>query len=126
MELGVYTVLGISDEQTSCDCCGRQDLKATVVLEGPDGEVVRFGRDCAARVTATSPKAVASAVRTAERTAAEERARRAAVAAAAADRQWQAWLDEHAGPGERGEQIDRLGGFGAARARFRSGAELSM
>jgi hypothetical protein len=47
-----YKILGISDEQTECDCCGRKGLKRTVALEvWRDGEntleVIRVGVDCA-------------------------------------------------------------------------------
>jgi hypothetical protein len=48
-------ILGITDERTECDCCGKTNLKCTVALEKVDaegngtGEIVYFGRDCAAR-----------------------------------------------------------------------------
>lgn len=49
-----YVLLGLDDEVTVCEDCGKADLKCTVVLGVPDvdGNVVaevRFGRDCAAR-----------------------------------------------------------------------------
>jgi hypothetical protein len=48
-----YEVIGCNDEQTSCDHCGRQGLKRTVILRSlADGEVVRFGSDCALRAAA--------------------------------------------------------------------------
>jgi hypothetical protein len=48
-----YEVIGCNDEQTSCDHCGRQGLKRTVILRSlDDGEVVRFGSDCALRAAA--------------------------------------------------------------------------
>ena len=40
-------VLGISDEITVCDLCGKRNLKCTVALEHEDGQVVHYGRDCA-------------------------------------------------------------------------------
>lgn len=48
-----FKLVGISDE-TVCECCGKQNLKRTVVLEQLDADggmvsVVKFGRDCAAR-----------------------------------------------------------------------------
>lgn len=48
-----YKVLGINDEQTTCDCCGRKGLKRTVVLEIWEDdentlEIIRVGVDCAA------------------------------------------------------------------------------
>lgn len=49
----MYKVLGISDERTECECCGRKGLKRTVALDRTDaegnatGDVVYFGVDCA-------------------------------------------------------------------------------
>lgn len=42
-------ILGINDDVTTCECCGRSNLKATVVLETEHGDVRHYGRDCAAR-----------------------------------------------------------------------------
>lgn len=39
-------LLGIDESVTRCDCCGRSNLKLTVVLD-VGGEVVHYGRDCA-------------------------------------------------------------------------------
>jgi hypothetical protein len=39
--------LGLTDEITACDCCGKTNLKCTVALEMEDGTVVHYGRDCA-------------------------------------------------------------------------------
>lgn len=44
-----FTLLGIDDAVTVCDCCGKKNLKCTVALETQDGEVVRYGRDCASK-----------------------------------------------------------------------------
>lgn len=44
------TALRIDDSVTTCDCCGRTDLKATVLmLEGDTGSLLHFGRVCASR-----------------------------------------------------------------------------
>jgi len=40
-------ILGINDDVTTCECCGRTDLKCTVVLDF-DGEITHYGRQCAA------------------------------------------------------------------------------
>lgn len=40
-------VLGTTGDVTVCDCCGRSDLKKTVVIE-IDGEIAHFGVVCAA------------------------------------------------------------------------------
>lgn len=45
-----YRVVGIDDEVTTCEHCGKPNLKCTVAMEHEDtGEIVRYGRDCAAR-----------------------------------------------------------------------------
>lgn len=43
-----WKVLGINDDVTTCECCGKSNLKCTVVLTNGEGEV-HYGRDCAAR-----------------------------------------------------------------------------
>lgn len=45
-----YTMHGITDEITTCDCCGKTSLKDTVALENEAGDVLYFGSHCAARV----------------------------------------------------------------------------
>jgi hypothetical protein len=53
-----YTVAGISDEHNTCDCCGKSNLKSTVVLLDLDsGEFVFFGCVCASRNTGKSDTA---------------------------------------------------------------------
>lgn len=43
-----FVVLGISDEVTTCDCCGKTGLKRTVAMTN-DGDTVLFlGCTCAA------------------------------------------------------------------------------
>lgn len=41
-------ILGISDEVTTCDHCGRSELRRTVALDF-DGEVSFYGTTCAAK-----------------------------------------------------------------------------
>jgi hypothetical protein len=44
-----YIAVGITDEVTSCDCCGRTGLKRTVMLEDSETqEMVHYGTTCAA------------------------------------------------------------------------------
>lgn len=44
------TALHVDDTVTTCDCCGRQNLKATVLMRNSDtGTEFYFGRTCAAR-----------------------------------------------------------------------------
>lgn len=43
--------LGTDDSITTCDCCGKANLKFTVAMELDDGEVVHYGSTCAGRNT---------------------------------------------------------------------------
>jgi len=42
-------ILGINDEQTICDCCGKKNLKKTVIIE-MDDKIVRYGTSCASKI----------------------------------------------------------------------------
>ncbi len=43
------TMLGTSDEVLQCECCGKPDLKKTIVLTiGEDSDPVYYGSTCAA------------------------------------------------------------------------------
>lgn len=44
----MFKILGITDERTDCDCCGKSNLKCTVALETEAGDTVYYGRHCAA------------------------------------------------------------------------------
>ena len=44
-----WKVLGKNDDVTTCECCGKSNLKLTVVLTNGESEV-HYGRDCAARL----------------------------------------------------------------------------
>ena len=41
--------LGTDDGVTVCDCCGKSDLKFTVVMELDDGTLAHYGQICAGR-----------------------------------------------------------------------------
>ena len=43
-----YRILGINDDVTTCECCGKSGLKCTVVLTDGERELA-YGRDCAAK-----------------------------------------------------------------------------
>ncbi len=49
----IYEIRGITDEVTTCDCCGKKSLKDTVALEVMEGDnagdIRFFGSHCAAR-----------------------------------------------------------------------------
>ena len=42
-----FKILGITDAVSTCDCCGKKNLKRAVELENPEGDIVFFGSDCA-------------------------------------------------------------------------------
>jgi hypothetical protein len=49
-----FKMIGITDETTVCECCGKTNLKKVVVLENINtGEIVRYGVDCAAKAQGT-------------------------------------------------------------------------
>lgn len=77
-----YRVLGTTDDVTTCECCGRADLKGTVALQWTlDGEAmgrpVFFGCVCAARAVGRPAKEIKAAAKSAddEKAARIERAR---------------------------------------------------
>ena len=46
-----YRILGINDEQTSCDHCGKQNLKKVVWLENiEDEQIMAVGTTCAGKM----------------------------------------------------------------------------
>lgn len=114
-----------------CDCCGREDLKKTIKLLNPEGRVVWFGVGCAA-------KAIGGCVTVKEvRRAREDQIARdqeiirseARAQEQAEDAKWQTFLDAKApghlawdGRPDRFKQIEVLGGWKAARARYLSDA----
>lgn len=65
--------LGITDAVTTCDCCGKSNLKCTVEIELDGGEIVHYGRICASRNTGKPAKVI-----NAEVAAEADRKRRAA------------------------------------------------
>ena len=54
---GKYAIKGLDDNETTCACCGRTDLKRAVQLaildaDGNEGAVEAYGTTCAARLIA--------------------------------------------------------------------------
>ena len=68
-----YTAICTDDSITTCDCCGRKDLKATVLMQSDLGELVHFGQICAARNSGKTRQQITKEIR-AERDAAFGRA----------------------------------------------------
>lgn len=53
--------ISITNEHTTCDCCGKNDLQKTVALQDDNGDVVFFGVVCAARALTGKNHTAASA-----------------------------------------------------------------
>lgn len=81
-----YKVLGIDPDTTECECCGKTNLKLTVVLghldaDGNPMQIVKFGRNCAAKATRLrrTGAAMESLAQEAQRAADRERANRVVI-----------------------------------------------
>lgn len=42
-------LLGVNSDTSTCECCGKSNLKRVAVIQLEDGRIVRYGRDCAAK-----------------------------------------------------------------------------
>lgn len=59
------TILGTTDTVTTCECCGRSDLKTTVVFGNEDGTpTAYYGSECAAKFSGTTKAVIAKTVAT--------------------------------------------------------------
>ena len=70
------TALQITDDVTTCDCCGRSGLKRTVLMRLDDESLVNYGTTCAARNTGKDQRQIKQEIY-------------AAAAAALADASWE-------------------------------------
>jgi hypothetical protein len=80
-------ILGINNEVTTCECCGRTNLKRTVVLASDNGQV-HYGTECAAKALRCDAKTVTNGIRT----AVEETARQRQIAANVEMDLYREWL----------------------------------
>lgn len=39
-------ILGFTDENTTCDCCGRTELKGTYIMDDNEGNIYNYGSTC--------------------------------------------------------------------------------
>lgn len=112
------TILGITDDVTVCECCGRDDLKRTVAISFDGAAAVYYGTTCAARsIKTTAADIRASARRAMDAKIAAERAERDAKFRAE-DALWQSFLDARSPGRDRFSQIESLGGYASARAAY--------
>lgn len=71
--------LGTDDSVTTCDCCGRSNLKFTVIIELDSGEIAHYGQFCAGRNTGKNSRTLTSEIKAhqlARRVAAQQQYRR--------------------------------------------------
>ncbi|URF02821.1 hypothetical protein [Cupriavidus campinensis] len=54
----LYKILGYDESVTTCDCCGKSELKGTFGVERADGEILHFGSVCVTRHTGKADKAI--------------------------------------------------------------------
>ena len=59
----MFKILGTDHAVNTCDCCGKTNLKATVIVE-VDGEVLHYGSVCATRHTGLNSKEIKVAIQT--------------------------------------------------------------
>ena len=59
----MFKILGTDDAVNTCDCCGKTNLKATVVVE-VNGEILHYGSVCATRHTGLNSKEIKAAIKT--------------------------------------------------------------
>jgi hypothetical protein len=121
-----FEYLGTTDEVTTCDCCGKSNLKKTVVIRDFEGsEELYYGVTCAAKALNVGIKEVKAGTAAADK-AKEEAARQVKEEAdRARTERWHAHLVARAGAmHDFGGKLDvfamiqKLGGFKAAQAGF--------
>lgn len=55
--------LGTDDSITTCDCCGRSNLKFTVIIQLDCGDLAHYGQVCATRNTGKSQSVISSEIK---------------------------------------------------------------
>lgn len=55
--------LYLDDTITTCDCCGKTNLKATVAMQLDCGGILHYGRTCAARNSGKTSQQVTKEIR---------------------------------------------------------------
>lgn len=58
--------IGTDDSVNTCQCCGKTNLKFTVVIELAHGEIVHYGQICARRNTGKDQRTLTSEIKAAE------------------------------------------------------------
>lgn len=64
----MFKIVGITDEVTSCECCGKSNLKKTVALMDDNGNVTYFGQTCASKAAGWTKEYVKEEVKQIDKT----------------------------------------------------------
>lgn len=121
-----FEFLGTTDDHTTCDCCGKSELKSTVAIRNLEtGEDVFFGVTCAARALKLQVAEVRKGAADADRAEADRRESVRRAAAEAESVRWNAFLmratggiNDWSGKPCTFLMIQALGGFTTARAKY--------
>ena len=94
----VYRIKGTTDEVTTCDLCGRQELKGTVVLialdadGNADGDPSYLGTSCAAKAAGWTVRETAAKVKKVKAAESAAKFREIYAARDAETKAYEAWL----------------------------------
>lgn len=112
--------LGTTQERTTCDRCGKVDLKATVAFEFDHGGIEYYGVDCAARVLRTPEAEVRKAARKADTEKHEAELAKKSAEHATRVKPWFDFLKAKTGHTEVMAAIQSLGGYAKAKEAFKA------
>jgi Cys-tRNA synthase (O-phospho-L-seryl-tRNA:Cys-tRNA synthase) len=116
-----YRIEGITDERDTCDCCGRTNLKRTVVMRHVDThEFEYFGTTCAAHMLKIPAANVARGAKEAQRAKEDAIRKEKDRIRDEHTKQWFAFLRAETGGGEVIHMIEKLGGIVKAKELFKS------
>jgi hypothetical protein len=118
-----YKVLGTTQDVTDCDCCGRVDLKKTVILgildaDGNVEDVVHFGTTCAAHAARRTNKEIKQLAADADKAKRDAAAFEAAQRSDREYREYMTWLTTTTGIADQWQAQLTLGGPLAAHRMY--------
>lgn len=111
--------LGTTDEVTTCEVCGKKNLKKTIAVSIDESDPIYMGSECATRKLGRSLKEVNTEVRKAEREQAEREAAERRRKWDEAQAPWFAYIRTFGKGDDDFTRIESLGGFKAAQEAFK-------
>ena len=123
MTTRTHKIIGTTQDITDCECCGRTNLKKTVIVavldaDGNTDSIAYYGTVCAAKATKRTVKQITDEV------SAADAARRATAQAQAAERSareyraYMAWLTNITGIADQWKAQQSLGGAPVAHRMY--------